>query len=272
MTFAKSRVCLVSAMCWREASARAVAECASPPQLIDARAGSHVWAERYDREIDDIFALQDEITERIVGAIDPAIRLTETQRSMRKSPENMDAWDHLLRGQWHLYKYKEENNTTARHQFLKAIEQDPNFAQAHAFLSLTYYYDAFLNWTDTPKQSFDAAYKAAKIAVALDDMEAVAYVAIAAISVWMRRHDAALRAARRAVEANSSLASAHFIESICLTYDSNPEEGILAAEKAIRLSPNDPLFWNFRAVHAMALYGARRYEGSDRSRTEGDTS
>ena len=107
-------------------------------QLIDGSTGNHVWAERYDRELDDIFALQDEITEAIVGRIDSEVRSSERERAHRKPPANLDAWDLYQQGSWHFLKITKEDTEIGRRLCQKAIERDPNFASAYAGLAFTY--------------------------------------------------------------------------------------------------------------------------------------
>ena len=171
-------------------------------QLIDAASGGHIWAERYDRELDDIFALQDEITERVVSAISPAVLDAEMQRALRRRPDSLAAHDWLLRGLWHLQKYKKPDNAEAQTLFRKAIEIDANFAQAHAWLANSLWRDVWLNWSTAPDESLQAAYDSAKRAVALDDRDEFGHVWLSYVCVYLGRHDAALAAARRAVELN----------------------------------------------------------------------
>jgi adenylate cyclase len=108
-------------------------------QLIDATTGNHIWAERYDRELDDIFALQDEITETIVAAVEPELGSVERERARRKPPESLDAWDLYQRGLWHLFDdVKRDSLAEAKQLFQRACELDPGFAAAHAELAYTH--------------------------------------------------------------------------------------------------------------------------------------
>jgi adenylate cyclase len=100
-------------------------------QLIDAASGVHVWAERYDRDVSDVFAVQDEIATRVAGVIEPALADAEQRRALRKLPERLDAWEAYQRGLWHFYKYAPEENKTALTFLRKAIALDPNFAPGH---------------------------------------------------------------------------------------------------------------------------------------------
>jgi adenylate cyclase len=107
-------------------------------QLIDAATGNHVWAERFDRDPSNIFALQDEITETLIAAIEPELAKAEQQRAIEKSPENLDAWSWFQRGLWHHYKGTKDDNAKAREQICKAIELDPEFSRALAALAHVY--------------------------------------------------------------------------------------------------------------------------------------
>ena len=120
-------------------------------QLIDAATGNHVWAERFDRDLSDIFALQDEITETLIAAIEPELAKAEQQRAIEKSPENLDVWSWFQRGLWHHYKGTKDDNAKAREQIRKAIELDPEFSRALAALAHVYYWDVLFGYSTTPK-------------------------------------------------------------------------------------------------------------------------
>jgi adenylate cyclase len=113
-------------------------------QLIDAISGAHVWAERYDRDIADIFAVQDEIAANVAGVIEPALAEAEQHRVLRKPPERLDAWEAYQRGLWHFYKYGPEENQTAQTFFRQVIALDPNFAPGHYGYSLALFWDFWL--------------------------------------------------------------------------------------------------------------------------------
>ena len=117
-------------------------------QLIDALSGNHIWAERYDRELDDIFELQDEITSAITGAVAPELADTLRARSVQKAPESLDAWDLHNRAMWHLYRFNKEDAAAAEELFERAIAADPSFAAAHASLAYHYYLDVVLGYSD----------------------------------------------------------------------------------------------------------------------------
>ncbi len=140
-------------------------------QLIDALDGNHIWAERYDRELVDIFDLQDEITSAISGAVAPELAETVRKRSLRKAPESLDAWDLHNRAMWHLYRYNRADAKQALALFERAIAADPNFAAAHASLGYQHYIAVLLGFSESPADSIGTGFKAAKRAVELDDKE-----------------------------------------------------------------------------------------------------
>jgi adenylate cyclase len=224
-------------------------------QLIDAETGNHVWADRYDDQLDDIFAVQDRITEGIVVAIDPAIRSAATQRSR---PENLDAWEHYQLGWTSLYRYRPEANVEARQHFEAAIELDPMYAGAYAGLSATHFLDAWLNWRDDKAASVTLAYETAKSAVRLDESDSRGYGALAGANYAMGRLDRTLVEAERAIQLNPSLVWGHVMAAAATVHGSDPEAGIPMAQRAIDLSPQDPtVTWSYGLL-AMANFLMKR--------------
>ncbi len=218
-------------------------------QLIDATDQHHVWADRYDEDLTDIFELQDQITRSIVSAINPAIRAAEVQRVARVRPDNLDAWDHVQRGTLEMHKHKKDANVEARRHFHAAIDLDPGYGEAHAGLAWAYFWEAFLYWSEEPPVTLELAYQEAKRAIELDQLDAASHGALAAVSIWLKRLDAALSAAEQAIRLNPSLASGHFLGGVAQKYLGHPKEGIEMMSRAIALSPHDPsLNW---------FYGAR---------------
>src|SRR5262245_48904127 len=167
-------------------------------QLVDATTGYHVWAERYDREVRDIFALQDEVTREIVGAL--AVRLTEgEQRSMGRTPTaDLEAYDLVLRGQDERKRTTREANLEARRLFVKALDLDPDYARAYAGLSWTHLQSWQFLWS-TDRESLERARELAERAIALDETLAEGHYLLAQIYVWKKEHDRAIAVAERAV-------------------------------------------------------------------------
>jgi tetratricopeptide (TPR) repeat protein len=237
-------------------------------QLVDTLSGNHVWAEKYDGDLVDIFALQDEITASIARAIDPALRLAETQRAIRQPP--LVAWDHFMRGAFHFTKYRPDDNATARRHFEAAIALDPHFALAHAQLARTHFFDAFLGWTDATERAFETAYREAERAVSLDELEAIAQTVLSITALYMHRHDTALAAGRRAAELNPNYPNGHGSLGMALIFEGRFEEGIACFRIAVRLSPYDSRTWTafVHALTALGHYGTRDYAAAAQAAQE----
>ena len=218
-------------------------------QLIDALTGHHIWAERYDRELDDIFAVQDEITEAIASAVAPSFVSAEERRVDRKAPESFDAWDHVVRGNWHLWRLAREDVAEAGRQFQTAITLDAGSVAALSGLANTRGMESYYGWSNDPQSSFDEAYKSAKAAVEADQGDAGAHCALAFIDFWTKRHDAAIASCERALALNPNLALAESILGGIYSWTGDYENSIRHTENAERLSPRDP---------ALSLWGINR--------------
>jgi TolB-like protein/class 3 adenylate cyclase len=217
-------------------------------QMIDAVRGNHVWAERYDRELADIFVVQDEITEQVVGTIEPQLYAAEHFRSQRKPPENLDAWECVIRAlpcitQSSLAGYNEAEALCRR-----AIAISPSYGQAHSLLAWV-----LLRRTDSSGDvaSFFAEAEA-RTALDIDDQDPWAYLTRGLVLYRQRHHGEAERACRRALELNPNFALAHAILGLPLAYRGAHGEALESAERAMRLSPNDPLVGR-QAWHTMAF-------------------
>ncbi len=229
-------------------------------QLINATTGQHVWAERYDRELEDIFSLQDEITETIVAAIEPELSAVERERARRKPPESLDAWDLYQRGLWHMYRFTKEDNLEAQRLFRRSIEIDPNFASTHAHLAYTLHIAAIMNFDEQGSESLDKALRAGREAVALDEKDAMGHAVLARVYAMRREHDLAIEEAEIAIDLNPSLAQAYFGLGFALTFSGRMEEAVTQLEKATRLSPHDPNLWSFVVVRGWAHILMRQFE------------
>ena len=209
-------------------------------QLLDAASGKHIWAERYDRDLDDIFALQDEITGTIAGRIEPELGTVERQRAQRKPTRILGAWDCYHLGMAQLYTFTKEGNRQAQKLFRRAVEFDDQFALAHARLAYCMvlemvYYDA------EPSQSvLDEALRLVQRAVSLDDQEAFCHLAVARVRLARREYALALIACEAALKLNPHNAVVYCVFANGLAYSGRLEDSMAALEEAIRLSPNDP--------------------------------
>jgi len=220
-------------------------------QLIDATTGRHVWAERYDRQLEDIFKLQDEMAQTIVGAVEPELSAAERERAARKPPENLDAWETYQRGLWHLWNFTKEDNAEAQRRLRQAQDLDPSFATAYAFESYSHYLDAMLGFAKAPEDSLAAALVAAKRALALDDKDPVAYFAAGRVHMMRSEHDASVAELRTAVALNPSFALAHHGLGCALMLSGQLEEATEEFDKTIRLSPRDPVLWGMMCFHSL---------------------
>jgi adenylate cyclase len=229
-------------------------------QLIDATTGHHVWAESYDRSLTDIFELQDEMTQTIAGAVEPELSAAERERAACTPPESLGAWEIYQRGLWHLWSFTEENMTEARRLFQQVHQLDANFAIAYSFESYSHYLDTMLGYTETPDESLELAYKAAKRALALDDHDPVAYFALGRVCMMQGKHDDSVAELSRAVELSPSFALAHHGLGFALVLSGQVEEGAEELDKAIRLSPRDPVLWGTMCFRSIASNLLHQYE------------
>jgi len=229
-------------------------------QLIDATSGHHVWAERYDRALEDIFAVQDEITRSIIGAIAPGIVAAEIQRTRGKEAAQLGQWERVMRAHWHVWRFTREDCREAFHLTDEILRRDPNNALALADLSFNWHFGGVFGWTTEPiVKAMEKSGDAARRAVAAEDRDATAQAALAVYEVFSNRHDDAIKRLMRAVELdpNSSLARGQL--GVALSFGGEPDRSIAALEDAKRLSPRDYLMVIWHAVDAWSHLHAERF-------------
>jgi adenylate cyclase len=219
-------------------------------QLVDAIIGNHVWAERYDRELADIFAVQDEITERVVGTIEPELYAAEHLRSQRKRPESLDAWECVIRALSCIAQSSLAGYNEAEALCRRAITVSPKYGQAHSLLSWLLLRRT--DWSGDVTTFFAEAEGEARSALAIDERDPWAHLTHGLVLYRQRRHDEAERSYRRALELNPNFALAHAVRGLPLAYRGAHRDAIESAERAMRLSPNDPLI-DRQATHTMAF-------------------
>jgi adenylate cyclase len=229
-------------------------------QLIDAVDNTHLWAERYDRDLEDIFAVQDEVTHAIVTTIEPHLADTERQRARRKPPDSLDAWESYQRGLWHLFQYTQADMVEAIGFIEQALERDPNFAPAHAGLCFALYYLVLSGASDDRDGDIDRAYREGKRAVMLDAADPFAHVVLGRVHSIMGEHDSAIQSCDRAIDLNPSYAMAHFGRAHSLWMSGRPAKALESNAEALRLSPRDPTLWAFMASRSIALTLLERYD------------
>ena len=229
-------------------------------QLIDAETGNHLWGERYDRELDDLFAIQDEITNAIVATIEPEIGAAERERALRKAPETLDAWGLYQKGLAAYYSSSEEGFQTAIDLFDRVNTMDPNFALAFA-MGAEARIRFIVNWNPDHKGvlAAEAAEKAQR-AIGLDPRESMCLAADARVCAFQGQSSLAIAKARQAVALNPNHALAHHILGVVLTRAQKPEAALESFDQAIRLSPNSVFMSGFQMLRAMALFQLERYE------------
>ncbi len=217
-------------------------------QLIDAPADRHVWAQRYDRDLEDIFALQDEIASQIVSTVNVEIDDTEQERVSRQQPENLDAWELYQRGMWHLWRMGKEDREEAGNFFRKAIELAPTFSPPHAGLAMLGCQDVIFGTAESIPQILAEALQAGERAVELDDRDAYARYVLGRTHGMLGNVDAAIAESEKSVQLSPSFALAHYGLGYNLFWFGRAAEAIGEFDTAIRLSPHDPLLWAFHAV------------------------
>ena len=229
-------------------------------QLVDATAGTHVWAEHYDREIEDLFELQDDMTHTIVGVVEPELRAVERERAVRKPPGSLDAWEIYQRGLWNLWTFADEETAEALRLFKNARELDPTFAAAYAHEGYANYLRVITGYSEAPDEDLAAGLAAAKKAMSLDDKDAVGYFALGRVLMMMGDHDASIAQLEHSIQLNPSFAQAHHGLGFALALAGRLEEAVAAQEMALRLSPRDPLNWATTVVHAVTCMLMHDYE------------
>jgi adenylate cyclase len=213
-------------------------------QLIDAPTGHHLWAERYDRELTDIFALQDEVTEQIVAALQVTLTTGEHQQLRRPPTVNLEAYDYALRGWEYFHRATKDDNAQARQLFELALECDPEFAGAYAGAGMTYWLEWLLQWNEDPRM-LERALELTQKAVALDDSLSQAHTLLGWVYLSKNREAEALAEIERAIALNPNDADAYARLGGALIFVGRPGEAIELEEKAMRLDPHYPPLYLF---------------------------
>ena len=229
-------------------------------QLIDGASGNHVWAQRYDRDLEDIFAVQDEITATLVGAIEPELGKAERERARAKRPDDLRAWELYQRGLWHTYRRTREDLAEAQLLFRRAIAIDPGLARAYAAAEEAFFFQHVGGYVDGADAANTAALQYAETAVRIDGQDAFNRYALGRALTLLRRHDAAILELDKAIELEPSFAQAHYALGMALGTGGRPQEALPHIELAMRLSPQDPYFGQFLVRRAEAYLFLGRLE------------
>jgi len=225
-------------------------------QLIDAITGRHKWSERYDRDLEDIFAIQDDITIAITKALN--IELIEGEQArlwQKRSTTNLKAYLKYLEGMSYFYRATKEDNTRARQLFEEALALDAGYTSAYGFLGLVHFFDARYGWVESRGKSIETAYKYAQKAIELDDTLDTAYLVIGGVYLLKGQHEKTIAQAERAIAINPNGASNNTFMAGALGLSGRWEEGIEYAKKAMRLAPFSPVFYYWILGRAYFMTG-----------------
>ncbi|WFU40521.1 winged helix-turn-helix domain-containing tetratricopeptide repeat protein [Bradyrhizobium sp. CB82] len=228
-------------------------------QLNDAVTGSHIWAEHYDRDLGDVFAVQDEITNAIVAAIEPQIYAAENFHARRKQPASLDAWDLLMRGLSHYWRVTRQDHLMAQALLAQAIAIDPGYGQAQSVLAASHMFGVHLGWADLATAA-PIAEAAALAAVKCDHEDPWAHTALGSVYFSTRRLDDAVSEFEQALRLNPNFSLAQGYYALALSYAGRSRDSFEAAQKAIRLSPRDPSLAIYYGIAGYARFTERRYD------------
>lgn len=229
-------------------------------QLVDANKGHYLWADRYDGEIEDIFSLQDQITEKIVARIESEIGYAERNRVVQTRPANLEAWDYYHLGIYHFFKFTDADNQEAQRLLKLSYKHDNQFGEAYAWWAYAVIL-GMVYWSTQPTRGLmDAALEACNTALALDSQNASFHALKARVLLARCEYNAALVENEIAIQLNPTFAAAHCGMGDSLAYEGRYEESMACFEKSIELSPNDPQLWAFYTYGALALLFKHEFE------------
>ncbi len=225
-------------------------------QLVDATTGNHLWAEHYDRDLNDIFAVQDDVTQIIVATLTERMKHVGAERAKRKPTAELVAYDYVLRGRELFHKWNSEDNRKARKMFEAAVGLDPNYGVAHGFLAYTHYADWIGGWSKAPHETWERFCALAEQSLALDDAESTPHEVIALAYLYRRRHDEAGIHIEKALGLSPNDADNVMKAGYIAMFDGDHDEAIDRVNQAARLNP----FGRYGVALGMALFSAKRYE------------
>lgn len=229
-------------------------------QLIDGASGAHIWADRYDRSIDDIFAVQDEITQAIVGAVAPQTLGAELKRARAKRPDRLSSWDKVLKARWHLGKFNAEDNTAARDLLAEAVSTDPDLCDGHAGVALCDLTAMLHFWRSDTRDAIQSAKAAAETAVTTDANNAHAHAILGMANMFARDFDDAEAHLATAISLNPNLATGFGVFAAQHGISGRFDASRASFERAIALSPLDPMRAFWRGGYGIAAYVTGRFE------------
>jgi adenylate cyclase len=229
-------------------------------QLIDAETGKHIWAEKYDRELHDVFAVQDDITEQVVAAVEPHLYAQEGYRASSKQPDSIDAWGLVSRALSLTSKVDRAQNEEAQKLLRRAIEMDRRYARAHALLSWAVWWAAYCFWRPDPLEGYRAAAAQAEEALSFDSGDPWARMSAGLCYSQLVQHDRALAELKAALHLNPSFALGRMAFGWALTRAGHFDQAVVETGRALRMSPLDSFSGFYTSIHGLTLLGARRFD------------
>ena len=231
-------------------------------QLIDAATGNHIWADRYDGELADVFALQDEITKKVVAAIEPKLLEAEALRSQTRSPEDLDAWEMVIHANSLFWRLTDAEGTAAIDILNRAVERYPGYAPAHSMLAFMLVLSHHMIVTSSTGPQLVRAAELGARAAELDDSDPWAHLALGYVAFMERRATESVAEYQRALQLNPNFAAAHGYLGWTLAFEGQSDNAVAHLEEALRMSPHDPQNAIFNVGLAVAHYMSGRYDAA----------
>jgi TolB-like protein len=231
-------------------------------QLIDAATGNHIWADRYDGELADVFALQDAITKKVIAAIEPKLLEAEAVRSQNRSAEDLDAWEMVIHANSLFWRMTEAEGAAAIDMLNRAVKRYPDYAPAHSMLAFMLVLSHHMNVTFSTGPQLTRAAELAARAAELDDSDPWAHLALGYVAFMQRRTAESVAEFQRALQLNPNFAAAHGYLGWTLAFDEQSDNSIAHLEEALRMSPHDPQNAIFNVGIAIAHYMSGRYDAA----------
>jgi len=227
-------------------------------QLIDGVTGESLWAERYDRALDDIFDVQDEIATTVVATIEPVFLRREEERSVRAGPRDLQHWDLIMRARWHFWRTSRQHNRDAQQLLEQALALRPDHATTLALLAFSYFVEVWSGWAKSPKDTIAEAHRLAMKAVKIDDGDSYAHFTLGTAISCLGRLDLAIAEQRRALDLHPTFAAAAGELGRYLAFSGQCDEALVQARRALAASPRDPHASLWLRTMALACFVAGR--------------
>jgi TolB-like protein len=228
-------------------------------QLVDSSTRMHLWANRYERSVDDLFAVQDEITSAISAAVEPEIGFSERDRSRRKLPEHLGAWELYQQGMWHLLRHNRQDSIEAENCFCKAIAYDANFAPPHAARAIIFFFEIARSWAADHNNIMNEMAKEASAAIEIDPKDALGHTALGLHFMERGEFAQSIAEHKLALALNANSPFAHWSYGYVLQRADRLEQALEEFDVALRLNPRDPGNWSHLTLKAGTLYLLGRY-------------